>query len=88
MPQGYPPLLTFSILLQVLPADLSRLAVKNGVFLCINTDAHHIDHLWMMKLGVGTARRGWVEAKHVINTFPLEKLLAFFKEKRKRFGVA
>ncbi len=65
-----------------------RLAVKNGVFLCINTDAHHIDHLWMMKLGVGTARRGWVEAKHVINTFPLEKLLAFFKEKRKRFGVA
>jgi DNA polymerase (family 10) len=28
-----------------------------------------------MKLGVATARRGWLEKKDIINTLPLSKLI-------------
>lgn len=51
-----------------------RAAIDRGVKLCINTDAHHREHLPMMHLGVGTARRGWATAADVINTFNLESL--------------
>ncbi len=64
-----------------------RIAVRHGVKLVISTDSHHVDHMWMVKLGVGTARRGWVEKKDVLNAQPLKSVLAFVKEKRKRFGV-
>ncbi|ADU97030.1 PHP domain protein [Thermovibrio ammonificans HB-1] len=64
-----------------------RMAVKAGVTLVINTDSHHTDHMWMMKLGVGTARRGWVEGRSVLNTRPLSELKAFVAAKRKKFGV-
>ena len=64
-----------------------RMAVKFGVKLVISTDSHHVDHMWMMKLGVGTARRGWVESKDVVNTGGLRELRRFVKEKRKKFGV-
>jgi len=64
-----------------------RMAVKRGVFLSIGTDSHHIDHMWMMKLGVGTARRGWAEKGRILNTFSLSALLAFVRSKRERFGV-
>ncbi len=64
-----------------------RMAVKFGVKLVISTDSHHVDHMWMMKLGVGTARRGWVEKKDVVNAGSLRELQRFVKEKRKKFGV-
>jgi len=32
-----------------------------------------------MEFGVGTARRGWVESKNVLNTLPLNDLLAFLR---------
>jgi len=32
-----------------------------------------------MKFGVFTARRGWIEAKDVINTLPLEKLMKILR---------
>ena len=64
-----------------------RLAVKYGAKLVISTDSHHVDHMWMIKLGVGTARRGWVEKKDVINAKGLRELQKFVKEKRKKFGV-
>jgi len=32
-----------------------------------------------MEYGVAQARRGWAEKKDIINTYPLEKLLKFFK---------
>jgi DNA polymerase (family X) len=41
----------------------------------ISTDAHHPDHFSFMRFGVMTARRGWMEKKNVINTFPPAKLL-------------
>ena len=53
----------------------ARMAKEMGAKLAISTDAHHVVHLDMMKFGVITARRGWVEAKEVINTLPLRELL-------------
>ncbi len=64
-----------------------RLAKKFNVKLVINTDSHHVDHMWMIKLGVGTARRGWVEGKDVINTLTLRSLQKFVRDKRRKFGV-
>ncbi|WP_456459660.1 DNA polymerase/3'-5' exonuclease PolX [Desulfurobacterium sp.] len=65
-----------------------RLAKRFGVKFSLGTDAHHRDHMWMMKLGVGTARRGWVEKKDVINTLNIKRLKEFVMAKRKKFGVA
>jgi DNA polymerase (family 10) len=50
-----------------------------GVKLVMSTDAHRADHLGLMRFGVGTARRGWCEARHILNTLPAEDLLASLK---------
>jgi len=34
-----------------------------------------------MRFGIGQARRGWATKEDIINTWPLEKLLKFFKER-------
>jgi len=56
-----------------------RRAIEMGVKLAINTDAHSVGGLDVMRYGVATARRGWAEAKDVINTRPLEELLKLIK---------
>jgi len=48
-----------------------RMAKEMGVKLVIGTDAHSVEHLGLMTYGVATARRGWVEAKDLLNTLPL-----------------
>lgn len=66
-----------------------RRARELGVLLVINTDAHapgHFDHL---RYGITVARRGWVEAGAVINTWPLERLRAFLsRPKAERAALA
>jgi DNA polymerase (family 10) len=52
-----------------------RRAVQLGVALCINSDAHSTGGLEVMEYGVATARRGWAEARHIVNALPLEQLL-------------
>jgi len=52
-----------------------RMAKDSGVQLAIETDAHSIDGLELMNLGVDVARRGWLEEKDIVNTLPLDKLL-------------
>jgi len=47
-----------------------------GVKLVIETDAHSIGHLGLMRFGVGVARRAWCEPRHILNTLPLKELLA------------
>ncbi|MFO8033910.1 MAG: DNA polymerase/3'-5' exonuclease PolX [Candidatus Bipolaricaulota bacterium] len=59
-----------------LNSSLVRRAVEAGARLIIGTDAHAVQHLDFLELGVVTARRGWVEAKHVLNTLSAEKVLA------------
>lgn len=61
-----------------LPDNLVREAVKRGVMLTLGTDAHHKDGLDNMRWGISVARRGWAEARNIINTLNLvefEKML-------------
>jgi DNA polymerase (family X) len=39
-----------------------------GVEVVVNTDAHQVDQLDFMGPGLEQARRGWLEARHVVNT--------------------
>ncbi len=51
-----------------LPDNLVREAVKFSVKMTLGTDAHHKDGLNNMTWGVNVARRGWCEARDIINT--------------------
>ncbi len=53
-----------------------------GVKLVINTDAHSTDNLGFMRFGVGVARRGWCEAKDILNTRPLAELITYVKSRK------
>ena len=44
----------------------------------ISTDAHKLSELDYMHYGVEQAQRAWLQPEHVINTWPLERLLEFF----------
>lgn len=54
-----------------------RLARDSGALFSIGTDAHRTEHFAYIDYGVGTARRGWVEATQVVNAWPLARLLDF-----------
>ena len=45
-----------------------RKAKDLGVKFAIGTDAHNLGMLWYAKLGVGVARRGWLERGDVLNS--------------------
>jgi DNA polymerase (family 10) len=62
---------------------LARRAIAGGVTVSVDSDCHRADMLArQMHLGVITARRGWVEARHVVNTRPLADVRAFIARKR------
>jgi DNA polymerase (family X) len=54
-----------------------RLCVEAGLPIVCNTDAHSVRGLGNMRLSVATARRGWARAADVLNTRPLDRLLAW-----------
>ncbi len=51
-----------------------RLAKEEGVLVAIDFDAHAAADVEMLRLGVGQARRGWLEAADLLNTRPLRAL--------------
>jgi len=53
-----------------------RIAVEAGVPVVVSTDAHSVRGLGNMRLAVATARRGWASPIHVLNTRPLDEVLA------------
>ena len=53
-----------------LPDELVREAVRRGVKLTVDSDAHSTGELVLQERGVDVARRGWVEPRHVLNTLP------------------
>ena len=57
----------------------ARAAQEAGVRLVINSDAHQPACLDVLKYGVATARRGWIEASTVLNTLPLAELASLLK---------
>jgi DNA polymerase (family 10) len=62
-----------------LNAENIRRAKEAGVKMVINTDSHHKDQLRFIEFGIAQARRGWAEKEDIINCWPIEKLLKFFK---------
>lgn len=55
-----------------------KYAKEKGVLLSINTDAHNVQGLDNIRLGIGIARKGWIEPHNVINTMPLTELKKYF----------
>ena len=53
-----------------------KLARDRGMKVIISTDAHDPRDFALMRYGVMTARRGWMEKSGVLNTSPPDKLLA------------
>lgn len=60
-----------------------REAKAQGIKIAINTDAHSNVHLGYMMFGVATARRGWLEAKDVVNTYPVNEVMSMIRAKSK-----
>src|SRR5205085_1589142 len=61
---------------------LARRAVARGVTVSVDSDSHRAELLdRQMHLGVTTARRGWVERRHVLNTRPLAEVRAIIARK-------
>src|SRR6185312_9444082 len=59
-----------------LRAELVREAIAAGVLITCSTDAHSVAGLGHMRNSVATARRGWATAADVLNTRPLDEVLA------------
>ncbi|HEX2281881.1 MAG TPA: DNA polymerase/3'-5' exonuclease PolX, partial [Thermomicrobiales bacterium] len=60
----------------------ARTAAEAGVLITIDSDAHHPDSLSLVRYGVGIARRAWIGPDQVVNTWPLDDLLAWLSERR------
>ncbi|RLL83802.1 DNA polymerase/3'-5' exonuclease PolX [Petrotoga sp. Shatin.DS.tank11.9.2.9.3] len=58
-----------------------KYAKEKGVELAICPDAHRVEGLQDVKYGVGIARKGWLEAKDVINTYNIDQMYEIFKRK-------
>jgi DNA polymerase (family 10) len=56
-----------------------RIAVRNGVKLVIDSDAHHPIHYSFLTFGIAQARRGWAIQSDILNTLPADKLLNALK---------
>ena len=68
-----------------LDGALARRAVGAGVTVAVDSDCHRADFLArQMHLGIVTARRGWVEPRHVLNTRALVEVRAVIASKRNR----
>jgi len=66
-----------------LDGALARRAAQAGATLVIDSDGHRADFLErQMELGLLTARRGWVEPRHVLNTRPIGEVRNVIAAKR------
>jgi len=66
----------------------SRRASERGARLVCDSDAHATGQLAYIRYAVATARRGWVEQKNVLNTWPLKRLLAHLGRRGRKTRVA
>ncbi|OGK52131.1 hypothetical protein A2966_01640 [Candidatus Roizmanbacteria bacterium RIFCSPLOWO2_01_FULL_41_22] len=58
---------------------LVREAIKQGVKLIINSDAHAIEQMDNMRFGISVARRGWAQRKDIANTLPWVEFKKMFR---------
>jgi DNA polymerase (family 10) len=62
---------------------MAKAAQESGVLLAINSDAHNTAQLDQIRYGVFQARRGWIEARSVMNTWSWGKLSRWLKSRAK-----
>ena len=55
-------------------------ALAYGCKFCIDSDAHALEHMDLIRYGIATARRGWATKNDIINSWELAKLLNWFKK--------
>ncbi len=60
----------------------ARAAMQAGVMILIDSDAHGAERLEHVRWGVATARRAWLEPRHVANTRPWPEFAALRKRAR------
>lgn len=69
-----------------LPAPLARKARERGATLATDSDAHRTADLVYAELAVGQARRAGLTKENVLNAQPLDAVLAFVQNKRRRLS--
>ena len=62
--------------------SMARAAQEAGVLLAIGSDAHSAAQLDQIRYGVFQARRGWIEARSVVNTWPWAKLKHWLEHRK------
>ena len=53
-----------------------------GVSVVVNSDAHSVARLDNVRYGVDQARRGWLQARHIVNTGALAEVLHWIRQRR------
>jgi DNA polymerase (family 10) len=61
---------------------MARAACEAGALLAIDSDAHSAAQLEQTRYGVLQARRAWVEARSVVNTWPWPKFSRWLRRRR------
>lgn len=62
-----------------------KYAKDRGVKFAICPDAHSVEGLEDVNYGIGIARKGWLEAKDVVNTYELDMVFNIFSNMENRF---
>jgi DNA polymerase (family 10) len=62
----------------------ARYAAEKGVLVPINPDAHSVGALGNVMYGVNVARKAWLAAPQVLNTWDLDELENFFAERKQK----
>jgi DNA polymerase (family 10) len=62
-----------------LDAEHAHRAIELGIMLSIDTDSHSEGDFEMLPYGITTARRGWVTAANVINTWSTEQFINWIR---------
>jgi DNA polymerase (family 10) len=60
----------------------ARAAARAGVRILIDSDAHWVERFGVMRWGIATARRAWLEAGDVANTRPWDEFVKLRKRSR------
>ncbi len=63
---------------------MARAAHDSGALLAITADAHSTSQLSFLRFGVVQARRGWVSAEGIVNTWPVGRLHDWLTARRPR----
>lgn len=57
-----------------------QMAMDKNVKVAINTDAHAIDQLRFMEIGVNYAQKAWLKKELIVNTWTKEQFIQYIKK--------